>query len=180
MAEERDPNVSQRYRELGGAQPPPAVDQAILGAARQAVAPRRRWYLPLAAAAVLVLAVGVALQVHREQPEPQPTAPPSVVEQEKARVPAPELRTERKREEQNAARDSAAGVQTRPQEERRPAPAAAPPIPQAVEGPEEWLERIAHLRQLGRNEEADRALAEFRQRYPDYRISEEMLGKIRK
>jgi hypothetical protein len=40
------------------------------------------------------------------------------------------------------------------------------------------LERIAELRKQGRHEEADKALAEFRQRYPDYRISEEMLQKL--
>jgi hypothetical protein len=47
-----------------------------------------------------------------------------------------------------------------------------------TETPEKQLERIAELRQAGRHEEADRLLAEFRKRYPDYRISEEMLGKI--
>ena len=44
--------------------------------------------------------------------------------------------------------------------------------------PERLLERIAELRKEGRHEEADKALAEFRQRYPDYRISEEMLQKV--
>jgi hypothetical protein len=49
----------------------------------------------------------------------------------------------------------------------------APPL-----GPEQLLERIAELRQQGKHEEADKALAEFRQRYPEYRISEEMLKKV--
>ena len=44
--------------------------------------------------------------------------------------------------------------------------------------PEELLQRIAELRKEGRHDEADKALAEFRQRYPDYRISEEMLQKL--
>jgi hypothetical protein len=47
-----------------------------------------------------------------------------------------------------------------------------------VEAPEAWLERIAALRKEGRQEEADKALAEFRKRYPEYRISEEMRAKI--
>jgi len=44
--------------------------------------------------------------------------------------------------------------------------------------PERLLERIAELRREGRHSEADQLLAEFRQRYPDYRISEEMLKKV--
>jgi hypothetical protein len=44
--------------------------------------------------------------------------------------------------------------------------------------PEQLLERIAELRRQGKHEEADKALAEFRQRYPEYRISDEMLKKV--
>jgi hypothetical protein len=44
--------------------------------------------------------------------------------------------------------------------------------------PEAELERIARLRAAGRHEEADKALAEFRKRYPDYKISEAMLEKV--
>lgn len=46
------------------------------------------------------------------------------------------------------------------------------------ESPERWLERIVQLRVAGREREADESFAEFRKRYPDYRISEEMLGKL--
>jgi hypothetical protein len=86
--------------------------------------------------------------------------------------------------------DTRARAVTRSAEvERAPAPQAAP-LPQAgaLEGrvassalalsPERLLERIAELRKEGRHDEADKALAEFRQRYPDYRISEEMLQKV--
>ena len=89
-------------------------------------------------------------------------------------------------------------------QDRQPAPAAAPPIPQTApvpqpklgeaqpqaiepmlgrtvqESPDEWLERIAELRRLDRHEEADKALAEFRQRYPGYRIPQETLERIEK
>jgi hypothetical protein len=44
--------------------------------------------------------------------------------------------------------------------------------------PEQWLQGIADLRRQGRHEDADKALAEFRRAYPDYRISEAMLGKV--
>lgn len=40
------------------------------------------------------------------------------------------------------------------------------------------LERIAELRAQGRHDEADRALAEFRKRYPDYKIPETMRERI--
>ena len=85
--------------------------------------------------------------------------------------------------------DSAAARNEADRRARAPAPQAAP-LPQAgtLEGrvassalapsPERLLERIAELRKEGRHDEADKALAEFRQRYPDYRISEEMLQKV--
>jgi hypothetical protein len=38
--------------------------------------------------------------------------------------------------------------------------------------PEAWLARIAELRKQGRAKEADESLAEFRKRYPDYKIPE--------
>jgi hypothetical protein len=48
------------------------------------------------------------------------------------------------------------------------------------QGPEVELERIARLRAAGRDEEADRALAEFRKRYPDYRLSDLMKARVEK
>src|SRR5713226_9115295 len=78
--EDRDPTVSQRYRELGREEPPPELDAAILAASRRAaevhpaplVAPtgRRRWYFPVAAAAIIVLAAAVTFHMERQQPEP--------------------------------------------------------------------------------------------------------------
>ncbi|MGH8725129.1 MAG: hypothetical protein ACREU1_09745 [Burkholderiales bacterium] len=67
MSDERD--VSQRYRDLPREEPPRALDDAILSAARRAVEGKNRWYFPLAAAAVIVLAVAVTVQVQREQPD---------------------------------------------------------------------------------------------------------------
>jgi len=44
--------------------------------------------------------------------------------------------------------------------------------------PEQWLQGIADLRRQGRQEEADKALAEFRKRYPDYKIPEAMRERV--
>jgi hypothetical protein len=46
------------------------------------------------------------------------------------------------------------------------------------EKPERWLERIAELRSRGKHAEADKALAEFRRAYPDYRLSEVMRERV--
>ena len=50
----------------------------------------------------------------------------------------------------------------------------------AAESPERWLERIAELRKQERHEEADKQLAEFRRRYPDFRIPAAALEKVEK
>lgn len=57
-------------------------------------------------------------------------------------------------------------------------PAQAPVLAKRELAPEEWLERIAELRKLQRDREADEQLAEFKRRYPDYRISETMTERI--
>jgi hypothetical protein len=44
--------------------------------------------------------------------------------------------------------------------------------------PEKQLERIAALRREGRHADADKLLAEFRQRYPQYRIPAATLEKV--
>jgi hypothetical protein len=44
--------------------------------------------------------------------------------------------------------------------------------------PEKALERIAELRKAGKDDEADKALAEFRKRYPDFKLSDEMKAKV--
>ena len=48
----------------------------------------------------------------------------------------------------------------------------------ATTSPAAWLDRIAEMRTQGRHKEADESYAEFRQRYPDYTISPEVLRKI--
>lgn len=205
MADERE--ISQRYRELAREEPPRHVDDAILAAARRAEVPRaRRWYIPLAAAAVLVLAVAVALQVDRGEPDPEAPAsappPPSAEVEEQRATP------ERKREsftpdpkpapsEENAAaaagsRESRAERQDAPLRDLLKAPTAEPASPEPSAraklsakigglesaSPEQWLQGIMDLRRQARDVEADQQLAEFRKRYPDYRIDEATMRKL--
>lgn len=260
MTDERDPKLSQAYRELGREEPPRALDEAIRAAARRAerthpaplLSPgvgrpaRERWTFPLAAAAVIVLAVGVVVHLQQEQPgidgiqmsaekappapapapvaeaakpeTPKPAAPqpeaPRPEDTMMARAPAatakeevPRLRAAREAAPQ-IARSEAGGAAAGPVAQEPPAAAASAPAPMAMrrmdearrdraesaerqvlgaaakrsadagETPEKWLERIAELRRAGKHDEADKALAEFRQRHPDYRIPEAMLEKV--
>jgi len=57
--------------------------------------------------------------------------------------------------------------------------ARAAGTPAASSEPERELERIAKLREDHRDEEADRAFAEFKRRYPEYRIADAMLARVR-
>lgn len=202
MADERDPKVSQRYRELGTDEPPRHVDEAILAASRRAVhvrpAPlvpptgRRRWYFPVAAAAIIMLSVAVTwhMQVERPDPEgyvasaPAPAAPaPKAEAMQAPAAPAPEREARAMADAQTQAQRSETAGDRRTQEAPPVAGARAPEAARAdrlfskqmVEPPEKWLERIAALRKEGKHEEADKALEEFRKRYPDYKIPESAL-----
>ncbi|OGA66635.1 MAG: hypothetical protein A3G81_06645 [Betaproteobacteria bacterium RIFCSPLOWO2_12_FULL_65_14] len=239
MADERDPKVSQRYRELGAEVPSRELDQAILAAAHRAadkphaplVTPvgRHRWYFSLGAAAVIVLAVAVTYHMQQEVPDPDSVAVPAAPEEravdaqakrpaekpspsvapapqpsapeparELAREPAapppqvfvPDPESQRQERQRELAReapgarsDSVGAAASRPgtaaQAERRaepgPAPAAKPMQAPVVEAPERMLERIVQLRKEGKHEEADKLLAEFKRRYPDHRIPENVV-----
>lgn len=259
MTDERDPKLSQAYRELGGEEPPRALDDAILAAAHRAerthpaplLSPgvgrpaRERWTFPLAAAAVIMLSVGVVMHLQLEQPgidgiqlapekaSPAPAPAPAPVAEASKPAPQPEApkpedtmiarapgaakveaappqpaREEIPKLSGSEARGASAGpfVQAPPAVASAPGPARKPMAMQraeegmrdradsaerqalseatakrsqdAGETPGKWLERIAELRRAGRHDEADKALAEFRQRYPGYRIPEAMLEKV--
>jgi hypothetical protein len=137
--------------------------------------------------------------VEQTKPAPKPFVaepPPAAAPPQSAEAPTELTKSNTEaRARSDTARDSVAAV---------PAPAPAPeparremesPRPQAsassgarvmgqvqskVETPEAWLERIATLRKEGKHEEADKALAEFRKRYPDYRLTDEMRAKVEK
>jgi len=163
---------------------------------------RRRWYFPVAAAAIITLAVAVTVHVERQQPDaesitpPPPSAPESrtdALEAKKDSAPQVELRkakpakppatsapalapraadTARNMEQPEPQARSGPDAQVRGLAMRRAERGAV------EEAPERILERIAELRRQGKQDEADKALAEFRRRYPDYRIAEEMLKKV--
>lgn len=83
-----DPRVSAAYRVLGAEEPPRALDEAILAAARRPARQRwsQRWAVPLSLAAVVVLSVVVTLRVQHERPEvvgaEAPAAAPPAARQE--------------------------------------------------------------------------------------------------
>lgn len=127
MSDERDPKVSQRYRELGAEEPSRALDQTILAAAHRAAgrphaplvtpAGRHRWYFALGAAAVLVLAVAITVQLERRQPdfEALPPAPETT---------EPKQATEERQREASPFRSGARSEVPRP----LPAPKPAAPV----------------------------------------------------
>jgi hypothetical protein len=72
----------------------------------------------------------------------------------------------------------AAPAAARPALERSSAETLAKRADAVAETPEKELERIARLRSEGRHEEADKALAEFRKRYPEFQIPAPMLERV--
>jgi resuscitation-promoting factor RpfA len=173
-----DERVRRLYGTLPREEPPPALDAAVLAAARRAVAPRslaRRWGAPVSIAAVLVLVVGVTLEMQREEPGVATSVAPS--------PPAPEA----KRGAPAAADALEAATAPRPA-----APAAAPPSSEsapaanlstakrtAAAEPTTELERIAKLRSEGKDADADRALEAFRREHPAYRIDDAMWERVK-
>lgn len=117
---ERDPQLSEAYRDAAHPAPSPALDATILEAARRAVAPppRRRWFAwaaPVATTAVLVLGLSLLFNMQREAPETlREAAPPPPQAALDAAPPAPAA----------APVDSAA----------KPAPAAQARAPAPAEG----------------------------------------------
>ena len=87
---------------------------------------------------------------------------------------------------ENAAARSAAEAEAASASARHEARAMSAPAGPAIQAslakqeqaPAEWLERIAELRKRGQDQQADEQLAEFRRRYPDYRIPDAMLERI--
>ena len=92
-----------------------------------------------------------------------------------AAVPAPASPPAAQAERNEVGAASAGTRAQRDERFRAQSQVARAPVEQS---PEVALERIAELRKQGRHEEADKALAEFRKRYPDYRISAEVRAKV--
>src|SRR5918911_4820716 len=112
MPDERDPKISQHYRDLEALEPPGELDQAILAAGRRAISGRQRWYYSLAAAAaVLVFAVALTLHMERERPDSEA---------------GPQLRLER---ELRGEIKPAPETEAKPPEPKAPAARQAEPAP---------------------------------------------------
>lgn len=81
---------------------------------------------------------------------------------------------------ENAA-DRSAGAGARREARAMSAPSPAAPqtaLAKRELAPEEWLERIADMRKQGRDKEADEQFAEFKRRFPEFRISGPMMERI--
>lgn len=195
MSEE--PKVSQRYRELAREEPSSALDDAILAASRRAVqtrpaplvAPtgRRRWYFPVAAAAIIVLAVAVTVHVERQQRPIDVVEAPATAPATPQEEPAPSPQSRGPRDAARRADASGAPAPEAPaqakisiREERAKVATERVTAALAERSPEQWLQGIADLKRQGRHEEAEKELAEFRKRHPQYRIPEAILEKFEK
>jgi hypothetical protein len=169
---------------------------------------RRRWYFPVAAAAIIVLAVAVTIHMERQErdfelseqqaapaqapaPEPEPLAkreaspPPAAPPRPEApplgglQSSAPEPAAQA-RESVRADETSRLNRQPEARAAMRSERALEKVLDLAAASPEQWLQGIADLKRQGRNEEAEKQLAEFRKRYPDYRIPEAIVEKFEK
>ncbi len=159
----------------------------------------RRFSAPLALTATVLLAILVSISIERQVPLSLPASvpeeqPPAPVETRRATAPDHAVTADKKATAQeSASRKRPARVIERKME-AAPLPAAAPSVPEppvSIErqdrskaalpsaakpslSPEEWLEHIRQLRRQGRMIESERALNEFRQTYPDYRLPEDL------
>jgi type IV secretory pathway VirB10-like protein len=120
-------------------------------------------------------------------PDPKPTPDKRRADDARAHADAERARAqtevERLRAERQAREAGAASAlrRERMEESRHRSSAASSALGVAAyRSPEQWLQGIADLRRQGRDDEADKALAEFRRAYPDYRIPEAMLEKVEK
>ncbi len=125
--------VSRVYREGAQDQPPPALDTAIVDAARRGAPARRRrfrqplpahWLVPLSTAAVVVLSVTLVWTLQRRELAPVPA--PSGAPAPEARVAAPPAKSALRAERKADAPEEAIGSVG-----KMPAPAPLPDLAQS-------------------------------------------------
>lgn len=185
--------LSAAFRALDGAEPPAALDAAIVAAARAAVQaqpgadvvalPQRRprWRAPLALAATVMLAVGIGLQLRHAADEtvpavrPQSTAPvPAAPAAAPAAEPAPRLAVPLQKA---APAESAADAAMAMERQAAPARAEGRRADDAAERTAA-LERIRTLAVAGELAQARRLAAEFRQRWPTAELPPELRSQL--
>jgi Meckel syndrome type 1 protein len=137
--DEHDPRLSAAYRAADHPEPSPALDAAILDAARRTVAPARRrrfaWAVPMATTAVLVLGISLLFSLQREAPETlREVAPlPPQAGSEAAPPSPPAALADAVEQAAPAERAKPSDKAEQPQAERRgvvePAPTAVPAPP---------------------------------------------------
>jgi hypothetical protein len=91
------------------------------------------------------------------------------------------LAQERARSEEMRRHSTTGAAASRPAPASRadePAREAAVLAKLAQQSPEQWLQGIDDLKRQGKHDEAEKQLAEFRKRYPDYRIPEAITEKF--
>jgi len=193
-----DPKLSRLYRDVSTEGPPPALDAAILAAARQHLAkPNRRehpwwsrWMVPASLMATVVMGVSLTLLITQDHPETlegdtvrQSSAPPalpsesSVVRSSSADAVQVEQRAKgsvlgvmQERETADSCNAAIGATTSAPSSLK-----AAPMRSQALSrSPEAWLDDIRRLIREGRAEEAAEQLAEFRKAYPGVSIPEDL------
>jgi hypothetical protein len=176
-----DATLERAYRALAKEEPPPALDAAILSAARRSVTRpslARRWGVPVSLAAVIMLAIGVTLEMRHEKPGVE-VAAPAAPEALRA-APAPAAPPPAAPAEAPTAPPVAAQLAPAPKAAaKREAAGATADVMAKAHDPHAELERIAKLRAEGRDEEADRALDEFRKRFPHYRIDDATWARVK-
>lgn len=156
-------------RESGEAPSPAGAPRRALEADRvQSQQPRSKLEAQAPAAP---LAEEPALMKQQKAPAEKKAAPAPPPAKMRTDAPAsvtpamvPAESTERRR-----ARDEVGGQGKEDKREQRP-PAALTATEMRALSPEEWLKRIAQLREQGKHDEAEASLAAFKKRYPDYPI----------
>lgn len=164
-------------------EPPLDIDRVILARAKQAIHTSEptpvykptRWALPFGLAATVIIAFAVILHLRQAAPPTAALTPssPIVVDTSTASAPAPEFAMQARRE--SAAGNSAPAAYARAKdvqpttalaETQTLRAAAAKRIPA-----EQWLAKIEHLRDEGKDAEANREQAAFEKAYPHYQRS---------
>jgi len=188
----RDHELSRIYSEGGWPEPSKRIDDAILEASRRSARARHpilhRWGPPVALAATVILGVSLALLVTDHESmrdasgllrsdEPGPRAAPEK-KREAPAAPAPrELFSSPMGPDTKPAPKAQAPA---PLAKRAPPAAAAKAPPPAAAAapvarpPDAWLDDIRKLKSQGRGADAERELAEFTRRYPDYPVPEDL------